>query len=412
MAALPLGLTCALWAVLALAQEPVEYAPQFEPVPQPFAEFPREPSFIRPVGYIDDFTEAALTMPAPVAHQEPLPRPEAPGEPAPLAPIPEGFAFPEPSCLGCGGGCGGCGMCGGCQRCEPCVAHTRFGRFACGLYQAICCPDPCYEPRWTGIANAAFWVDSARPVTHTRLRWDASLDTVYPDRANFIWPRVGALGPSVAPRSINLHELSMYNEVASGGFAFFFNSPYRSYSTNLDAHAAGFGDLDIGTKSVLFDCELMQITFQFRTFMPVGVPTRGLGTGNVNLEPSLLMAMNISPDTYLQAQISEWIPISPDSGAGAILHYHASLNQTLFRWQPSVPIIGTLEANGWSFQDGSFTDSTGLVHNASGETYVSAGPGVRVVICDKVDFGVGTAFAITENHWGEQSIRSEFRWRF
>ncbi len=125
-----------------------------------------------------------------------------------------------------------------------------------------------------------------------------------------------------------------------------------------------------------------------------------------------MLALNLAPDTYLQTQISQWIPITSSGGAGAILHYHTSFNQVLFRWQPSVPIIGTFEANGWSFQDGTYTDPQGIVHSATGDTYISAGPGVRVVVCDRLDFGVGSAFAVTKDHWGEQSIRSEFRWRF
>jgi hypothetical protein len=351
-----------------------------------------------------------------VAYQESLPRPEMPAplpEGAVLEPLPESFALPTPSCLNCGGNGFGCSTCGGCQTCEPCVARTRFGRFACGLYQAICCPDPCYEPRWTGVANAAFWVDGARPVTQVRYRWDASLNLIYPDRAGFIWPTVGTLGPKVAPGSMDLHELSMYNEIASGpSFSFFTNMPYRSYDTDLDGHGAGFGDMDMGTKSVLFDCELLQITFQMRTFIPIGNGLKGIGTMHVSLEPSLIVGLNLAPETYFQAQIAEWIPIGGGGGAGAILHYHTSLNHVLWRWQPSMPIIGTLEANGWSFQDGTYTDPSGVVHSASGETYLSAGPGLRVVVCDKVDFGIGTAFAVTQDHWGEQSVRSEFRWRF
>lgn len=348
-----------------------------------------------------------------IAHQEPLPRPETPPEPvphtdaAPLQPVPQTY-LPTPSCLSCGG----CGTCGGCQTCEPCVANTRMGRFMCALYQAVCCPDPCYDPHWTGIANSAFWVDGVRPVTQVRYRWDAQLALVYPDRAGYIWPTVGTLGPAVAPRFLDLHELSIYSEVANGGFSFFTNTPYRSFDTNNDFHGAGFGDIDVGTKSVIFDCELLQIAFQFKTSIPVGIPTKGLGTGFVALEPSILMALNLSPDTYLQTQISEWIPVGAPGGAGAILHYHTSLNHVLFRWQPAVPIIGTLEANGWSFQDGSYTDASGIVRSATGETYVSAGPGIRVVVCDKCDFGIGSAFAVTSDHWGEQSIRSEFRWRF
>jgi hypothetical protein len=43
---------------------------------------------------------------------------------------------------------------------------------------------------------------------------------------------------------------------------------------------------------------------------------------------------------------------------------------------------------------------------------VSVGPGLRLYICDKIDFGVGTAFALTGDHWEEELIRGEFRWRF
>jgi hypothetical protein len=42
----------------------------------------------------------------------------------------------------------------------------------------------------------------------------------------------------------------------------------------------------------------------------------------------------------------------------------------------------------------------------------SAGPGVRLFICDKIDLGVGTAFAFTTDHWAKELIRAEFRWRF
>lgn len=372
--------------------------------------------------YQQPVADRTFSVLAPVHYQAPLPRPESPPEPIDaeaLEPIPADHEWPTPSCLDCGGGfggCGGCGggcgSCGGCNACEPCVAKTRTGRFACELYRALCCPDPCYIPQWTGIANAAFWVESARPVTQTRYRWDMAFDMIYPDRAEYIWPQVGAIGPAVAPNSLMFHELSMYSEVANGNFSFFVDTPYRSYNTDADVHAAGFTDINLGTKSLLFDCDLLQITFQFRTWIPSGNGLKGLGTEHVSLEPSLLMALNLAPDTYAQAQIAEWIPVGADGGAGAILHYHASLNQVLWRWQPSIPIIGTLEANGWSFQDGQYTSPTLGQQSASGETYVSAGPGIRVVVCDKIDFGIGSAFAVTENHWGEQTLRSEFRWRF
>src|SRR5262249_31088988 len=157
--------------------------------------------------------------------------------------------------------------------------------------------------------------------------------------------------------------------------------------------AAGFGDMNLGTKTLFFDCELLQLAFQFRTYLLTGNFLKGIGNGHVSLEPSLLGSLKLTPDTYLQAQLAEWIPIGGDqSYAGSILHYHASVNQVLWRILPDVPLIGTFEFNGYSFQDGQFTDPVlGPFQKSSGDTYLSLGPGLRLVVCNKIDFGIGSA---------------------
>ncbi len=318
-------------------------------------------------------------------------------------------------CIACSGGC-----VPGQTPCSVCTAHTRVGRFACEIYRALCCPDPCYEPQWTPIADAAFFVEAVRPVTQQRLRWDAGLGMVYPDRAEYFWARADghATGPSpdapwLAVPSLDYHDLSMYTETSSGKFSFFINQSYRSVYPDAAGHGAGFAPMDLGTKTLLFDCELLQIAFQFRTFMPIGNTRKGLGNGHVSLEPSLIMGLSLSPDMYLQGQIAQWIPLGGDSDyAGAILHYHVSVNWVYWRLLPDVPVMGTLEANGYSFQDGAYTDPWLGERPASGETYVSAGPGIRMAVCDKIDFGIGTAFSLTADHFAEQLIRSEFRFRY
>ncbi len=53
------------------------------------------------------------------------------------------------------------------------TATTRhIGAFLSNLYQCLCCPDPCYQPRWEPAANASFFADYARPRTITRIRYD------------------------------------------------------------------------------------------------------------------------------------------------------------------------------------------------------------------------------------------------
>ena len=56
-------------------------------------------------------------------------------------------------------------------------------------------------------------------------------------------------------------------------------------------------------------------------------------------------------------------------------------------------IIGTFEFNGWSFQDGSYTDPAfSQPVSSSGNSYLTLGPGLRTSICDKIDFGFGYSF--------------------
>jgi hypothetical protein len=338
---------------------------------------------------------------------------------------------PSGDLAGSGGGC--CGganpPCLGQQPCYEFYADNCFKRLCYCLYQCICCPDPCYEGRWIPLADAAFFVESARPQTSQRLRWDYHARAVLLDRAEYLWSQQGPPGRGPLPPlpfafaqpRASFNDLSLYTEVAASKISFFVEIPYRSIEPSLKpivvptiGHAAGFSDMNLGTKTLLYDCELLQLGFIFRTYVPVGNPFKGLGNGHVSLEPSLLLDVKLSPDCYFQGQLSEWIPIGGTPGyQGAILHYHVSFNQVLYRLVPNVPLIGTLEMSGWSFQTGSYTDpSLGPYQPAGGETYVSAGPGIRLFVCDYIDFGVGSHFSLTEHHWGNPIIRSEFRWRF
>ncbi len=322
---------------------------------------------------------------------------------------------------GGGGGCGS-GCCGGncvpgrLNCCSDCEGRTALGRLLCGVYCCICCPDPCYEPCFIPAANASFFVDSARPVSQMRIRWDSGLNFTTPDRSEYFWARADGTGKGPKGREVSLsyNDLNVYTETAIGKkLSLFVNLPYRNVDPQVNNHAAGFGDMDFGTKTLLLDCELLQVAFQFRTYVPTGNFTKGVGNGHVSLEPSILATLKLTASTYLQGQLSEWIPLGGDTNyMGSILHYHVSLNQVLYRILPDVPIIGTMEFNGYSFQDGAFTDPVlGAFQKSSGDSWLSFGPGVRMDVCKKIDFGLGTAFGIG-SHGPEQLYRTEFRWRF
>src|SRR5262245_54523663 len=90
--------------------------------------------------------------------------------------LPADNSVQQAGCKSCGGGSliggssvgfgdlGGCGCGVGCvpgrKPCSPCEGTTIVGRFLCGLYECICCPDPCYDPHWLAVADAAFFTDA------------------------------------------------------------------------------------------------------------------------------------------------------------------------------------------------------------------------------------------------------------
>jgi hypothetical protein len=330
--------------------------------------------------------------------------------PVPLPPIEDELPLILEDC--------GCATClpGQFHHCPPCFASTRIGRFLWAIHREACCADPCYDPHWWALADTAFFTGAARPVSQQRFRWDAGYDLIFPDRAEYFWARSGGggLGPAATPNAIRYHELSMYTEIAAGKFSMFTDLPYRSEYPDNSGHTAGFSDMTVGTKSMLHDSELMQVTFQMTTYIPIGVAGRGLGTGHVSLEPSLIFGLNVSRFGYLQAQVAEWIPLggNPDY-AGALLRFHTSYNHSLAGSPDAIHLLGNFELNGWGFQDGAYTSPTlGPNQPANDYVYLSAGPGLRLVVCDAIDFGAGSAFALTSDHWAERLIRTELRIRY
>lgn len=317
----------------------------------------------------------------------------------------------------CGDGCGGprC-VPGRLGCCEPCHAKTRMGRFFCAMHEALCCPDPCYEPCWIPAANSSFFTESAKPVTQTRFYYDAGINgNGGGDRGEFFWAQVGGRGPAAANNSANIfyHDLVIYTEAAVDRFSVFATAPFRFIDGYNPALKSGpFSDMSVGTKTLLVDSELLLASFQFTTFIPTGVAAFGLGTGHVSLEPALLTALKLFPETYLQASIANRIPIAGTPGAAAnVLHYHFSMNHTLAEPVVDTKIIGSLEFGAYSFLNGQVTP-TGAAAVDARTTYFALGPGIRIVSCNKLDVGVGMQFAVTNSHFAQQLYRTEFRWRF
>jgi hypothetical protein len=299
---------------------------------------------------------------------------------------------------------------------RPC--HLDFGDSTCarmfaGLCEELCCPDPCYEPRWIPEANAAFFQDGPRPVSQTRIRWDAGYDYRFADSAEFFMAQMNKKGVKFTIPSLRYNDLTLYTEIAASKSASFFTEiGYRNYQPEFGPGASGFGDMNLGTKVVMLDCELLLMTFQFKTFIPTGNFTAGIGTGHVSLEPALLAALKLGPVTYFQTELAEWIPAGGTPGfASSVFHYHFALNHSLCHWGDCLNLIGTAEFNGYTF-NGAATDAFGNVVGNSGGTYANAGPGLRLAICDHFDVGVGAAWGFGNHHGPGSIYRTEIRVRY
>jgi hypothetical protein len=412
------------------------------PPPTPLPDVTPIPTLPPPTPEPPPAPPAASPAPAPAPTPPELP--PITTKPAPEAPVGglrvEGMVidpilvpqlFPKSGCSSCGGAGGleGCSSCGGGTACVPgrpsCERYpagdTLLSRFAGAIYDGVCCPDPCYMPKWTTLGNAAFFSDPIRPATQTRLRADRGFHGTTPDRGEFFFSRADGKGLGPMPRSpfkgptrVNYAELSMYTEASVGGrFSVIFDMPYRTNDAVTSNVGAGIGNMTFGTKSLLADSELFQTSLQFLTIVPTGNPLKGTGPEHVALELSLLSGLQVSCDSYLQIQLSDRIPLGADpTYGGSVLHYHASYNHVCLRPVKDVQVIGTLEFSGYSFLHGSYSDPYYGTTQGFPYTYASLGPGMRVSFCDKLDFGVGSQFSLTEYNLARRLFRAEIRFRY
>lgn len=358
--------------------------------------------------------------------------PPVTGESRPtIVPVPEGpqatlSGIPMNGCNSCGGSGGSCTDCmngpvgcgeGGCYPgggCQPICGNGPFTRLYAAFHNALCCPDPCYIPQWKCPANAAFFVDHARPTTMTRIRWDYGRRLTDPDRAEYFWAQTGGTGPRNFEPRLDYNELNLYQEVGVDKFSMFINLPYRSLNGDANGGSGGIGDLQIGTKSMLLDSELIQTTFQFVTTIPTAGPGGGIGTGHVALDPSLLLAVKLRENTYWQSQLGYWFGVGNSNGS--VLHYHNAINQVLWKPTNDTMLVGTFEGVGYSFMSGTVAavgpGGAPIQVRGNDVTYFTLGPGIRWCMCGKLDIGFGMQFAVTDRHFAEQLYRTEIRFRF
>ena len=324
--------------------------------------------------------------------------------------------------------------------CYPYVGDSMAQRISSLIYQCLSCPDPCYEASWNPLANAGFLMDTPRPQTMARIQYNRYSNMTTPDRAGFFWSSAngtgrgpnplrlaqstkGVIPPVPQPIFANINDATYSMEAGAGGkMGLVMSFPYRLLNTNDTYNgASGFGDMSIGTKSVLLDSELLLLSMQFKTYIPIGNTSKGLGLGTVRLEPTILMAIKLSDTTFLQGQFGEWIPIGGSSdGFGGVFLSKFSVNHQLLEIIPKVPLIGVLEIDGWTFQNGTYTQLfytpqkqiSAISRPANQQSYWNIGPGARIAFSNRADLGVGMLMGLGSQSWGNPIITVDFRWMY
>lgn len=302
-------------------------------------------------------------------------------------------------CAGCGGGCASCGGGnGGCDTCsgpgcvpgrigccQPCQGNNMFERAICGLHTIFCCPDPCYEPCYIPAANSAMFLDSARPVTQMSFHYAAILGGNDPSQGGYFWTKANI--PFTA------HDIVLDSEMAIDRFSITVSTPFRIIDDATPG--GGYADMKIATKTLLVDTEPMLFSFQFTTYIPTGNAGTGTGNGNVGLEPSFLGTLKVNQDTYIQAQVAEWMGVINGS---SVFHYHLSLNHMFTAPRPDMQLIGSVEYGSYVFP--------------GGPVFYNVGPSLRFFLCRNLDIGLGSQFSVSPSHYFRQMFETELRWRF
>ena len=275
-------------------------------------------------------------------------------------------------------------------------------------------------------SSSVGYIDSAIVRNQVRLRVDASFDNPTPDRAEFFYPQCGCFGPhargpgetGVPETGVDYQEISLYAESLLMGntISGFVEIPFRLINPEVVDNTAGLSDISFGLRAnLLRDCN-RALTFQFRTFVPTGDGSRGLGMEHVTLEPGLLFMRRFNSGTTIEGEIRDYIPIDGTDGyAGNVLRYGLGISRTLFD-NGRLAATPVFETVAWSVLSGDVLTSTGLesaettIVNAKFGTRFDLKPHRRCGATQSLYVGYGTA--LTDDVWYEDTIRAEYRYAF
>jgi hypothetical protein len=293
------------------------------------------------------------------------------------------------------------------------------------------------------------YIDDPIVGSQVRLRFDAGFNDPYPDRDEFFYGKCGCYrgipagnpasdpnapgpGPGIA-RNLNFQQLYIYGEYAPlRRFSAFFELPFRWIQpsfvegTGTFPNQAGVSDVSLGVKLGLIDSERSSVTFQFKSYLPSGDASRGLGTNHSSIEPSLLFYHSLSPRWTIEGQLGYWHPIDGSRGvptvgsssfAGGIFNYGLGVSAQVYH-NSTLSIAPVVELVGWQLLGGFQTQieppspTGGPAAPQDGTSIVNAKFGARTTFHVHNSVYIGYGRAITDAAWYKNLLRAEYRYAF
>jgi hypothetical protein len=355
----------------------------------------------------------------------------------------------------CGPGCAPSQPCQPCQPCQPGAAPSYLPTYPSPAYpmppgmgdptmpqpqpQPQAQPQPAASaPDFGDLAGGADvgptvglngYIENAAPVTMARVRFDAAYGNNRPDRGNFFYAKCGcfqalgqrdALGPPLPEKNIDYQEL-----ISSGEFAFnrrmsaFFDVPVRFLNPDVNANAAGLGDIGFGGKYAFVYTTSRIVSLMLRFQAPAGSLSSGLGNGNWWIEPGLLYLEQLNRNWQLFGELRFLAPLGMRTDfVGNMLRYGLGTSYVVAqgRWGYVAPVV---EAVGWTVLSGKELDpDLGMAVRARGDTIVNAKLGLRIGIGapqlgspypTRSDLSIGYGRALTGEVWYKDMMRLEYR---
>ena len=270
------------------------------------------------------------------------------------------------------------------------------------------------------LAFALFEMDAAQPNNNFRIRTQAAYNWEFPDRAEYLWSRIGGKGPGVSippETSVDFQDLRLAMEVGGARFSMTTEIPLRFINPTSTQNTGGMGDMVTVAKTLMMDKERFKLSQVLLTQMPTGTASKGRGNGHVSMEPGFVSSFAWTDRTIINNGLKLWFPLGGEPGfSGPVLRYGAGFAH-LWYDSDQFAIIPTFEIVGWSALNGQKTNEFGLQETYDGENILNLYPGLRLVSDRSAsgtvfEVGLNGGFTITDRHWYDKIIRLDARWTF